>query len=119
MRAQKIGKVAAKVGFDFDSIDSAAEKIGEEAEEAAEALVFGDSDKIEEELGDLLFAVVNVCRLSKIDAEEALTRANNKFVGRFRALEEELTVQGKDFSDCTMAEMDTIWDEIKKKHQKN
>ena len=119
MRAQKVGQVAAKVGFDFDDAAHAAEKIGEESGEVAEALSAGDKDHIEEELGDLLFSVVNVCRLAKVDAEEALTRASDKFVSRFRALEKELEAQNKDFSDCSMPELDEIWDEIKKKTRNN
>ena len=118
MRAQKLGKVAAKVGFDFEDAMQAAEKIGEEGEEMAEALLEGDADHLAEELGDLLFAVVNVCRLSHVDAEEALTRANDKFAARFRALEDELKAQNKDFSDCSMPEMDAAWEKIKKKSQK-
>ena len=115
MRAQKIGKAAAKVGFDFDDASSAAEKITEEKNEVAAALAEGDADHIAEELGDLLFSVVNVCRLAGVDAEEALTRSSDKFVSRFRALENALLEQKKDFSDCKMAELDRIWDEIKKK----
>ena len=115
MRAQKIGKAAAKVGFDFDDAEGAAAKIAEESAEVREAMDSGDADRIKEELGDLLFSVVNVCRLLKVDAEEALTASSDKFVRRFRALENELSERNKDFSDCSMAEMDAIWDEIKKK----
>ena len=115
MRAQKIGKAAAKVGFDFDSAASAAEKIPEESAEVREAMESGGADQIKEELGDLLFSVVNVCRLAGVDAEEALTAANDKFVSRFRALENELFSRKKDFSDCKMDELDSIWDEIKQK----
>ena len=118
MRAQKIGKVAAKVGFDFDSASSAAEKIAEEGAEVCEALAEGDADHIAEELGDLLFSVVNVCRLAGVDAEEALTRANDKFASRFRELEKTLIERKKDFTDCKMEELDSIWDEIKQKNAK-
>lgn len=119
MRAQKIGKTAAKVGFDFDSAEAAFSKITEESAEVAEAMTQGDPDRIAEELGDLLFAVVNVCRLSGVDAEESLGRSSDKFTRRFRALEDTLASRGKDFSDCSMAEMDEIWDEIKKKAVEN
>ena len=119
MRAQKIGKVAAKVGFDFDSAEQAAGKISEEVAEVSEALAEGNADHIAEELGDLLFSVVNVCRLAKVDAEEALTRANDKFASRFRSLEIELKTRNKDFSDCSMPELDAIWDKIKKKQPEN
>lgn len=119
MRAQKIGKTAAKVGFDFDGALAAASKISEESGEVLEALSGTDPDKIKEELGDLIFSVVNVCRLANVDAEEALTAANDKFISRFRALEDELKQRKKDFSECTMEEMDAIWDEIKKKTRKN
>ncbi len=115
MRAQKLGKTAAKVGFDFDSAGEAFSKITEESAEVFEAMEQGDHAHIEEELGDLLFAVVNVCRLSGVDAEEALERSNKKFAGRFRALENALRAQNKDFSDCSVSEMNEIWDEIKEK----
>lgn len=115
MRAQKLGKTAAKVGFDFDSAGEAFSKITEESAEVVEAMEQGDHAHIEEELGDLLFAVVNVCRLSGVDAEEALERSNKKFAGRFRALENTLRAQNKDFSDCSVSEMNEIWDEIKEK----
>lgn len=115
MRAQKIGKTAAKVGFDFGDAADAFSKITEESAEVAEAMEHGDCDHIAEELGDLLFAVVNVCRLSGVDAEEALERSNRKFAKRFRALEDELHTRNKDFADSTVEEMNEIWDEIKEK----
>lgn len=118
MRAQKVGKTAAKVGFDFDSAASAFSKITEESAEVAQAMAQGEQEHIAEELGDLLFAVVNVCRLSGVDAEEALGRSTDKFTGRFRALEDTLRSRGEDFSGCSMAKMDSIWDEIKKKERK-
>lgn len=119
MRAQKLGKTAAKVGFDFDSAADAFSKIAEESAEVYEAMAEGEHTHIAEELGDLLFAVVNVCRLSGIDAEEALERSNKKFAARFGMLEDALRAQNRDFSDCSVEEMNEIWDEIKVKVGEN
>lgn len=119
MRAHKIGKAAAKVGFDFPDAYAAFDKIGEESDEVAAAMKSGDKAAVKEELGDLLFAVVNVCRLSGVDAEEALTAANDKFVSRFRSVEESLTDRGLTFEECDMAFLDSIWDENKQKCLKN
>lgn len=113
MRAQKIGKVAAKVGFDFPDAMSAFDKIPEETSEVREAIAAADPDHIAEELGDLLFAAVNVCRKLGVDAELALTRANDKFVRRFKAVENEVNAAGKTFSDYNMEELDAIWDKNK------
>lgn len=86
MRAQKIGKYAAKAGFDFPDAESAFGKIPEETAEVAELIGGDDRDRLEEELGDLLFAVVNVCRKTGIDAEYALDRRMRSFFAAFRTL---------------------------------
>lgn len=115
MRAQKVGKVAAKNSFDFPDTDSAFGKITEETAEVREALNSGNEDRIAEELGDLLFSVVNVCRKAGVDAELALTRANDKFVCRFKELEKCVSDENLVMSDLTMEQLDAIWD--KNKHQ--
>ena len=109
------------IGLDLDQtfLDSNKGIPEENVKAVREALAEGNADHIAEELGDLLFSVVNVCRLAKVDAEEALTRANDKFASRFRSLEIELKTRNKDFSDCSMPELDAIWDKIKKKQPEN
>ena len=113
MRAQKIGKYAAKAGFDFSNTESAFGKIPEESAEVAELIGGDNRDRLEEELGDLLFAVVNVCRKTGIDAEYALGRANEKFLRRFSHVEDEVRASGKKISDLEMETLDSIWDRNK------
>ena len=113
MRAEKIQKKAARVGFDWPDLHGVLEKIREETAEVEEALAAGDRAEIEREIGDLLFSVVNLSRKCKFDAELVLQQATNKFVARFRRLEAELAASGKKFGELTMAELDTIWDRVK------
>ena len=110
-RAEKIQKKAAKVGFDWDSVDGAMDKLREETDELQTAIAEGSN--VSEELGDLLFAAVNVARFVKADPEAAMTAACDKFARRFRAVEEAARAQGKDLSSMTLAEMDALWDAVK------
>ena len=110
-RAEKIQKKAAKVGFDWDGVDGAMEKLREETGELETAIAEGSN--VSEELGDLLFAAVNVARFVKTDPEAALSAACDKFARRFRAVEEAAAAQGKDLSAMTLAEMDALWDAVK------
>lgn len=112
IRAEKVQKKAAKVGFDWDDIDGAYDKLKEEVDELKSAKTQSD---IEEEFGDLLFSCVNVARFLKVNPEEALKKATDKFINRFEKLENEVVNTGKNLEDLTLAEMDEIWDEIKKK----
>lgn len=114
MRAQKIQDRAAKTGFDFDSADSAFFKIPEETAELREAADSGDKARISDELGDLLFAAVNVARLSGIDAEEALTASSDKFSSRFKITEELAMQKNIDMKSASAGELDALWDEAKK-----
>ena len=110
-RAEKVQKKAAKVGFDWDSVDGAVDKLSEELDEVKEAINgHGDPAK---ELGDLLFAAVNVARFLKVDPEDALQAACDKFAARFRRVEEEVTAQGKQMEDMSLTELDDIWNAIK------
>ncbi len=111
MRAEKVQKRAADVGFDWDSARAAFYKIGEEAEELSRAVESGAG--VEEEAGDLLFAVVNVLRLLKIDPEIALNRATNKFVDRFAEMERLILADGRRPAEMSLAEMDAYWDRVK------
>ena len=110
-RAEKIQKKAAKVGFDWPDVSGALEKLDEEAGELRQAVAEGSN--IEEELGDLLFAAVNVARFVKSDPEEALAGACDKFSRRFRQVEEAAAAQGKALEEMTLAEMDQLWDQAK------
>ena len=110
MRAEKVGKKAAKVGFDFATAQDAAKKITEETAEFLEA----DDETRAEELGDLLFAVVNTARKYGISAEEALTHATNKFIARFAEVEERVTADGKNMADLPLSALDEYWDAVKK-----
>ena len=111
MRAQKVQKRAAKVGFDWPDVMGAFDKIVEETDELREAIVCETNP--EEELGDLLFAVVNVARHIHVDAEYALEHAVNKFTQRFTLVENEVRSQGKTMEELPLAELDAIWDQVK------
>jgi MazG family protein len=114
MRAQKLQKKAARVGFDWPDIAPVYDKIREETSELEEAVKAGHTAAIEEELGDLLFSVVNLARKLGVESEAALAAANEKFVRRFHAVEDALTHQGKELGQATLEEMDAAWDQIKK-----
>ena len=110
-RAEKVQKKAAKAGFDWDDVDGAMAKLREETSELQEAIQTGSN--VAEELGDLLFAAVNVARFVKVDPEEAMTGACDKFARRFRAVEEGALAQGRSLEEMTLAEMDALWDKVK------
>lgn len=107
MRAAKVQKKARKVGFDWDSAQEALYKVHEEADEVLDNLKKGIDP--EEELGDLFFAAVNVCRLCKKDPDLALHFATNKFIQRFRKMENAIKTAGKSLEDLTLSEMDVYW----------
>lgn len=115
MRAGKIQQKAAAVGFDWETVDGALEKLSEEQQELRSAIRQGDSDAVAEELGDLLFSAVNVSRFVHCDAEEALTAASDKFIARFAKLEQLAKERGLDLTQASLQEMDKLWDEIKQK----
>jgi ATP diphosphatase len=113
MRAEKLQKRAARVGFDWPDIGHVLDKLTEEATELAEARDTMGPDEIFEEYGDLLFVVVNLGRHLKVDAETALRAANAKFTRRFEAIEAQLAAEGRRPEEATLAEMDAIWDAAK------
>jgi len=113
MRAQKAQSKAARVNFDWTELRDVIAKIEEEVAEAKSAISSQDRQAIEDESGDLLFAVVNLARKCKLDAESALQSATDKFVARFNQLEDELKLRGKKLGDVDLAELDAIWNEIK------
>ena len=110
-RAEKIQKKAAKVGFDWPDVSGALDKLSEELEELKIAVAEGTN--VEEELGDLLFSAVNVSRFVKVDTEEALNGATDKFIGRFRKVEEEAARQGRALEGMSLAELDKLWEHAK------
>ncbi len=114
MRAQKVQKRAAKAGFDWPEMSGALEKIGEEARE----LAWADEHHVVEELGDLLFSVVNVSRFLKIDSEQALQAATDKFIRRFAGVEELANERGLDMRSATLEELDQLWDEVKARNSR-
>lgn len=112
-RAQKTLNKAAKSGFEWSSVDEVVAKIEEELQEVKEALKEESPAHLEEELGDLLFTVVNLCRWKKIEAEESLQQAVGKFMSRFRRLESAARLQGKMLSDFSAMELKGLWDKGK------
>ncbi len=110
-RAEKLQKKAAKAGFDWVSVEGAMDKIDEETGELREAL--DDRDRAAEELGDLIFSCVNVARFLKVDPEEALRAASDKFLMRFARLESTALERGMRLEDMTLEQMDAIWEEVK------
>lgn len=113
MRAQKIQSKAKKAGFDWDDISGAYEALGKEIEELKEAQKSGDESKITDELGDVLFSVVNISRFLGVDSEEALTKSNNKFIERYLIVERLAREREIDMQSSSIEELDKLWDEAK------
>lgn len=115
MRAAKLQKKAAGVGFDWDNVSGALDKLSEEIAELRAAIEGGRAKKINEEFGDLLFSAVNVSRFLKLDAEESLTASSDKFLARFTEVERIAAERGIDMKDAPLEVLDAIWDEVKQK----
>lgn len=113
MRATKLQKKAADVGFDWDDVSGALDKLEEEIAELRQAISNGDKVNADEELGDVLFSAVNVSRFIKADAEEALTCASDKFLARFTQVEKLANERSIDMTKATLEELDALWDEVK------
>lgn len=113
--ANRIASQASGVGFDWNDAEKAFDKIDEETEELRAEIRSGLMDEVENEIGDLLFAVANVARLLKINPEFALARTNKKFTSRFRFIEAELKKRGQDIRHTTLAELDSLWNQAKGK----
>jgi MazG family protein len=114
MRAQKAQKKAARVNFDWAELRDVIAKVDEELGESKEAIASGDKAATADEIGDLLFAVVNLARKTGLDAESTLQSATDKFVSRFHRVEDELRSQGKKLGDVGLEELDAIWNAIKR-----
>jgi len=119
LRAQKIQKQCSKVGFDWNELEPVFAKVEEELKEVRDEVnqTPRNQERIEEEIGDLFFATVNLSRHLKCNAEEALRKANNKFEQRFRKVEGKALERGVSLKDLSLIEMDILWDEVKKEEK--
>ena len=115
LRAHRLQARASRAGFDWEKTEEVLKKLDEEMGEFRKALSAGDREEIEDELGDILFSLVNVSRFIEVDPEEALRKAIAKFIGRFRAIETAAAHADKELSDMTMEEMDLQWEEAKRR----
>jgi tetrapyrrole methylase family protein/MazG family protein len=113
LRAQRIQSKAARVNFDWPDARAAWAKVEEEVREAADALASGDRARLQDELGDVLFSLVNVARLSSLDAEEALHGAIEKFRRRFTGMEDDLVARGKSVGSVPQEELERLWEAAK------
>ncbi len=114
-RAEKLGHRASAQGFDWPDTTGVKDKIAEELAELEEAIAAASADQMEDELGDVLFAVVNLARHLKMDPEKALTRANRKFEARFREMERTLQAQGIAFKGLSIEALEAAWSASKKR----
>lgn len=115
LKAYKLQKRAAKVGFDWDNTQDIWDKLKEEIEEVQEAIQNNDQPEMINELGDVLFVVVNLARFYKINPELALEESNQKFISRFTYIERQLKERGKDINETSLEEMDSFWNQAKRK----
>ncbi len=115
IKANRIQDKARGVGFDWENREQVWDKVEEECNELKHEIMAEDRDKMEDEFGDLLFSLINAARLYDINPENALERTNRKFIQRFNYLEEKTIKQGRNMKDMSLAEMDEIWNEAKKK----
>jgi len=114
IKAMRMQDKARGVGFDWDEKEQVWDKVDEEITELKEEFKSGDTDKMEDEFGDVMFSLVNAARLYGINPDDALERTNRKFLKRFSYLEEKVIAQGRNIKDLSLAEMDEIWEEAKK-----
>ncbi len=114
VKATRIQEKAKQVGFEWEHKEDVFKKINEEMNELQEAIAANDAAHIEEELGDVLFSLINYARFTQTDAETALEKTNKKFIRRFSEIEKRAAQKGKMLSDMTLAEMDELWNEVKK-----
>ncbi|MDP6339958.1 MAG: nucleoside triphosphate pyrophosphohydrolase [Candidatus Marinimicrobia bacterium] len=115
VRAQRLQQKASYAGFDWDKVEQVWDKIHEEILELKEAQSKSAKEHITEEIGDVLFAVVNLARYLEIPAEDALRKTNQKFTSRFSQVEKGIKTQGKELEEATLEEMDVIWNKAKQK----
>lgn len=116
-KAQRVQSRAARVGFDWREVRDVIDKVDEELQETKKAVAEGDETMIREEIGDLFFAIVNLGRFCKVNSEDALHRAVSKFTRRFAEIERRIRLQGRKLSECSLDDMDAIWEQIKKEEK--
>jgi len=114
VKAMRLQEKSKQVGFEWDNTQQVWDKVTEELEELNEAVLSGDKDKMEDELGDVFFSLVNFARFLQVDAENALERTNKKFIDRFTRMEKEAALENKFLHDMSLEEMDALWNKIKK-----
>lgn len=115
VKAQRIQDKAAGVGFDWENPEQVWEKVQEELGELRHEIAENNTDKTEQEMGDVFFALVNYARFIGVNPEDALERTNKKFISRFKFMEEEIKAAGKNMKDMTLAELDLFWDKAKER----
>ncbi|GAB4295753.1 MAG: nucleoside triphosphate pyrophosphohydrolase [Desulfuromonadia bacterium] len=119
LRAQKVTEKASRVGFDWSSVDQVMEKVLEELHEFEDAIADGDQRRMEEELGDLLFSIVNLGRFLSLDPEDALRKTIDKFTRRFSHIESGLVSMGRSLHEATLEEMEALWIEAKEAEERS
>jgi MazG family protein len=113
IKALRIQEKAKQVGFEWEHIDQVKAKVDEEMQELSEALAKADQDKIEDEMGDVFFAMINYARFAKVDPEQALERTNRKFIKRFQYIEQQAKRLNLSLDEMSLAQMDALWNEAK------
>lgn len=116
VKATRLQEKSKQVGFEWDNRDQVWEKVEEEMKELREAVEANNRDRMEDELGDVLFSLVNYARFLDVDAENSLERTNRKFIRRFTEMEQRALKQGRPLSEMSLSEMDAIWNSIKKQN---
>ncbi len=114
VKATRLQEKAKQVGFEWDNREQVWDKVDEEIAELKDAVAKNDTDKMEEELGDLVFSIINYARFLQVDTENALERTNKKFIDRFTRMEQQALKQGRPLNEMSLQEMDEIWNSIKK-----
>ena len=117
MKALQLQNKTKQVGFEWDTIEQVKEKVDEEIQELYEAVAAKEQEKIEEEFGDVLFALVNYARFANVDPEMALDKTNKKFIRRFQFIESMAAADGKQLHDMTLVEMDVLWNKSKEQER--
>ena len=113
LKASRLTEKAARVGFDWRRTEDVFDKLDEEMDELREAVASGDTTKIHDEIGDLLFTIANIARKVNVNAEEALQSTNRKFMRRFESMEAQVHARGQNLDQLQLEEMDRLWDEAK------
>ncbi|MCK5236796.1 MAG: hypothetical protein KAR06_07405, partial [Deltaproteobacteria bacterium] len=117
LKAHKVSNKAAKAGFDWNKVEDIIDKVHEEVDELKEAIKNKDQKNVEEEIGDILFSLVNVSRYVEVNPEEALRKTIGKFIRRFHYVEKKIASSDKEMCETELTELNILWDEAKKKEQ--